>query len=169
MKNGTKCRLGFSLMEVNLAVLMISVGLLTLFALFPLGLKESEMSVVETQESMFADSVLSGLEANAMTITDIQEWTDMDVNFTNKLKSSVYPIEHPTPGAGGWSCTNFSDAVKYPHVSDPLAIDRYIRYHIDIVSSGLRKSVVLTIKSGRLGDFALDSHVFYTDLIYMGM
>ena len=48
---------GFSLVEVNLAVLLVSVGLLSLFMLFPLGLRESHY-LLEALESVLRLSKL---------------------------------------------------------------------------------------------------------------
>lgn len=155
---------GFTLMEVNLAVLMIAVGMLSIFALFPLGLKESEMSITETQESMFADSVLSGIEANAMNMTDVNlEWLATN-NFAALVQQNVYPLS-----PYGWNRTNHQDAIKFPLVVNPLLIDRYIRYHVTVEHRGMRKSVQLKVKSGKYGNFNDNMHVFYTDVYFMGM
>ena len=66
----------FTLIEVNLAILLIATGVLVLLALFPLGLKESEEGIMDTHEGMFAGHVLSGLEGNALAMTNWADWAD---------------------------------------------------------------------------------------------
>lgn len=70
----------FSLIEVNLAIFVVSMGMLTLFSLFPVGLRQVEDSHKVTQEALFADYVLSTIRANACAITeeDAADWTDID-------------------------------------------------------------------------------------------
>ena len=52
-----KWRRGFSLVEVCLALLVIGLGLLAVFGLFPSGLAMSKQSIDETQCAMFANDV----------------------------------------------------------------------------------------------------------------
>ena len=68
---------GFSLVEVNLAILLVALGMLALFGLFPAGLREADLAMTDTHEALFADYVLSGLEANASTSTTWSVWKDM--------------------------------------------------------------------------------------------
>ena len=48
---------GFSLVEVSLALLVIGLGLLAVFGLFPSGLGMNKRSIDETQCAMFANDV----------------------------------------------------------------------------------------------------------------
>ena len=70
---------GFSLMEVNMAVFVMAVGILGLVALFPLGLRESYQGKADLQQSMFADYALNQLVA-ALSQTNItwSEWCQLD-------------------------------------------------------------------------------------------
>jgi prepilin-type N-terminal cleavage/methylation domain-containing protein len=54
---------GFTLVEVALALLVLSVGLLALFSLFPAGLRLNKQATDETQAALFADEVLNGIRA----------------------------------------------------------------------------------------------------------
>jgi type II secretory pathway component PulJ len=65
---------GFSLMEVNMAVFVMAVGILSLVALFPLGLRESIQGKQDLQQSMFADYALNQL-VGALSQTNVT-WTD---------------------------------------------------------------------------------------------
>jgi hypothetical protein len=149
---------GFSLIEVNLAILLVAVGLLALFSLFPLGLKESERGMADTQEAMFADTVLSGLEGNAIGMTNWEDWVEI-VDFGAEAKKGIEPayvVEKDGP----------SKPVTFPGGS------RYtIRYKLKIGNAngdGSRKYAELCVMHGRYGDFGLAS-VYYTEFIYTGM
>jgi len=165
-KNNT----AFTLIEVNLAILLIAVGLVTLFALFPLGLRESEMSVVDTHEAMFADHVLSGIEGNASKITDWNTWKDAQSPvFKSAVRDRIYPIQY-----GTWEQTAVGTGSEYP---DPLLLPaghhpRTLRYLLtieDADASGRRKTVELQVKSGEYGQFINGAQIYYTELIYLGM
>ena len=52
-------RSGFSLIEVNMAVFVLAIGVLSMAILFPLGLRESMQSQADLKQSMFADYLLN--------------------------------------------------------------------------------------------------------------
>ena len=56
---------GFSLIEVNMAVFVMAVGIIAMAALYPLGLRESIQSTADLKQSMFADLVLGAAVAAA--------------------------------------------------------------------------------------------------------
>lgn len=148
---------GFSLIEVNLAILMIAVGLLALFSLFPLGLRESERGMADTQESMFADTVLSALEGNAMNITTWGTWTNN--LFNNAVKDGMDYIPHIYDD-------DVINSIEFPDASGMK-----LRYRLKIENVGGdagRKRATLNVKQGRYGDFDLAT-TYYTEFVYMGM
>ena len=177
--NGPRDRLaGFSLIEVNLAVLMIAVGLLSLFALFPLGLRQSEMSITDTNEALFAEYVLCGLEGNAQDVSDWEQWSDLSQFVTNMI-AGVTPVEDFST----WSKYTDPDtsASLYLHTSTNLTGNqsngvlfpdggkRKVRYEVrvwDAGSDGFRKSVLLRVKSGSNFD---EPQSYYTEFAYFGM
>ena len=67
-------RKGFSLIEVNVAILLVAVGLMALFALFPEGLRLSGEARNDTRQAAFAELALSMIEANAYSITNTADW-----------------------------------------------------------------------------------------------
>ena len=79
---------GFSLIEVSLAILLIGVGVLTLFSLFPAGLKESQLSLEDTHVGLFADQVLSGIRAKAMEQTNWVNWATVP-DFRDQVVNAV--------------------------------------------------------------------------------
>jgi len=71
-------QIGFSLIEINMAVFVMAVGILGMIALYPLGLRESTQGQADLKQSMFADYVLNQLVAAAsQTNITWSEWTDI--------------------------------------------------------------------------------------------
>jgi len=54
---------GFSLIEVNMAVFVMAVGILSMVVLYPLGMRESRQGQDDLQQAMLADRVLNQLTA----------------------------------------------------------------------------------------------------------
>jgi hypothetical protein len=54
-------RAGYSLVEVTLALLVVAIGLVATFALFPEGMKATRAAVNDTEVGLFADYVFSTL------------------------------------------------------------------------------------------------------------
>ena len=159
-------RTGFSLMEVNLAILIVSIGLLTLFSLFPLGLREGDMSIIDTQEGMFADQILNGMAANAQDI-EWDAWTNRNV-FMDRVESNIYPLAT----SYGWQ--QLTNPIPFP----TGGVARVLRYRVSLVDpinastnswvQSARRRVIVEVKSGPYGMFD-HPQVYATDLTYMGM
>ncbi len=146
---------GFSLVEVNLAIFVISVGMLTLFSLFPAGLRQVATSHEATQEALFADHVFSTMRAEARLLSS-GDWLDMDT-FINAVLSDL-PIQP-------------SDEVQRVTFGTE---DQYMRYFLEIAAAGDgRRRVTLWCKAqefGPTGDtFIRDASRFYTEFVYSGM
>ena len=58
-----RARAAFTLMEVNLAIFIMAVGVLAMTALYPLGFRESEQSRDDVRAAIVADEVLGKLSA----------------------------------------------------------------------------------------------------------
>ncbi len=70
---------GFSLMEINMAVFVMAIGILGMVALFPLGLREGIQGRADVKQSMFADHALNQLTA-LLSDTNLtwSEWSRLD-------------------------------------------------------------------------------------------
>ena len=55
----------FSLIEVTLALLVVSIGILAVMGLFPMGLDQSAHAEEDTRMALFADETLNSLRAYA--------------------------------------------------------------------------------------------------------
>jgi hypothetical protein len=85
---------GFSLIEVNMAVFVMAVGIVAMAALYPLGLRESIQSTADLRQSMFADVVLGAAVAAASStnITWTQDFSSVALaQGNNKLDQSILP------------------------------------------------------------------------------
>jgi hypothetical protein len=72
---GPASRPGFSLLELNMAILLVGMGMLVLFGLFPSALREGENALLDTHTALFAEFVMSGLRAEAAEL-DHAAWQD---------------------------------------------------------------------------------------------
>lgn len=73
-----KIKAGFSLIEVNMAILIAAGGMLSLFALFPVGLRQSVMSEADLHQATFASSFFEAISANVKTIDDVRVWNNIE-------------------------------------------------------------------------------------------
>ena len=172
-KKATRSRqAGFSLIEVNMAVLVVGLGILVLFGLFPAGLREGENGIVDTHCALFAETVLEGLRGEAHNKPELLDW--------NNWSSINHFIGHFTVDAGSGTVSGTSDqipdgttvstAIEFPLGAVPKT---YIRYIMEI-SEGrtpLTKSVNIWIWSGRYSSdddekFKRQSEWFATKYIY---
>lgn len=84
----TAARSGFSLMEVNMAVFIMAIGIMGMVALFPLGLREGIQGRADLKQAMFADHALNQLVATlSQTNMAWSDWVDLD--------HTVYPRSIP--------------------------------------------------------------------------
>jgi hypothetical protein len=163
MNNG---RCGFSLVEVNLAVLLVGIGLLVLFSLFPHGLRENELGIQDTHEAMFAEHVLNGLESNADDIMEWSTWSD-NTKFASAVKEGVYPLD-----SYGDEIKAVGDGAEFPEREgmDDSAVLRKMRYELVLGGlQGRRRPVMLKVKSGIYGTFTDGYRSYFTELYYSGM
>jgi prepilin-type N-terminal cleavage/methylation domain-containing protein len=163
---------GFTLVEVALALLVVSVGLLALFALFPAGLKLNKQAIDETQAALFAEEVLNGVRAQAAT----QRW--------DRIRTS---IELPAPAPDVWNNPDTLVIRVTPGGANSFATNRYeklgtravrgqreryfdygVRYRLEIQDiDELRKLVRLYVRPGEFGGEE-PTYFFYTELYNHG-
>ncbi|HRR34603.1 MAG TPA: prepilin-type N-terminal cleavage/methylation domain-containing protein [Kiritimatiellia bacterium] len=118
---------GFSLIEVNMAVFVMAIGILGLVALFPLGLREGVKARADLKQSMFADHALNQIVAVlSQTNMTWSKWQDLDEfsSDTDDLQatlSSVKPIQWD-PFTKHWSIGVGSDAMQSDHYLIEIAV-----------------------------------------------
>lgn len=62
---------GFSLIEVNMAIFVMAIGVMSVIALYPLGMRESRQGQDDLQQSMLADRILNQL-VGALSHPDVR-------------------------------------------------------------------------------------------------
>lgn len=82
-------RSGFSLIEVNMAVFVLAIGVLSMAVLYPLGLRESVQSQADLKQSMFADYVLNVAVAAACNPNVTRAQWDATFQVTGEEGSSL--------------------------------------------------------------------------------
>lgn len=71
-------RHGFSLIEVNIAILVIAGGMLSLFALFPAGMRLSAAALSDTRQVFFADDFFSFFDEGVRQIDSLDQWQNIE-------------------------------------------------------------------------------------------
>lgn len=79
---------GFTLIEINLVLLLFAGAIMGLLGLIPVGLKQGSMATSDTTCEAFAENVLGRIEGSARTITDYSVWRDRD-RFASELLKGV--------------------------------------------------------------------------------
>lgn len=69
-------RKGFSLIEVNMAILVAAGGLLSLFTLFPVGLRQSAQSEEDLYQATHANAIFEVLYAKASQVVELGLWNN---------------------------------------------------------------------------------------------
>lgn len=72
----TKFKAGFSLIEINLVLLIVGIALVSLMGLFPVGLREADAAAADTEQAVFAERVLNAIQARANSITNAAVWNN---------------------------------------------------------------------------------------------
>lgn len=99
---------GFSLIEVNMAIFIVAVGIMSMVVLYPLGLRESTQGAADLKQAMFADDVLNQIVALAsQTNITWTSWKNMHKvdDFPNIVDGSdqYLPNLQTTEGASVFS------------------------------------------------------------------
>ncbi len=147
------------MIEVNLAILVVTFGALILFSLFPAGMKEGENAVVETHVSMFGDFILSGMEANAEEITSWNTWSNENAFQTAAVSNLI------TPGN--------DQIVANGRVQGPIVFSgKHLRYIIETSLDGSLRLATVWVLSGEHGttnEFRERSKYYHSEFYYPGV
>ena len=101
---GASRRSGFSLVEVALALTVAAGGLVSIFGLFPAGLRQGMNSNRDIVGASFAGSLLAAISGNVRQIDDIATWNDPDAWWKRAVAGTGLDDED------GWK--NWNDGKK---------------------------------------------------------
>ncbi len=145
---------GFNLVEIALAIFVLSLGLLAIFGLFPHGLGMADIARQETQSGMFAESVFGALHARHAAANT---WIPGAVGFELD--------EVKTAAGGNHDIRNTAtrQEVRFPAHTDPRRHQTYLRYTLELDSLDGNDQVgtaLLRVWPGRRGG---QTHIYYTE------
>ena len=145
---------GFTLIEVALALLVIGVGIVGVFGLFPAGLEASRRTVNETQAAIFAEEVFGGFRAAAGVVP----WASFD---DIKVPIACSNLWASTPRVGK---TSDRTPIVWRHPSDTNLVERALRYTLSVGKvSDVVKTLTLKVYPGEFGGTD-EEYVFYTEI-----
>ncbi|MBQ9787790.1 MAG: hypothetical protein IJW33_06450 [Lentisphaeria bacterium] len=81
-------RYNFNLVEIMLAVVILTVGMTSVFVLFPAGLSNHRSAVAENSISDMAELVISRIRAEAALASDEEGFLDADTNNMGEYNDS---------------------------------------------------------------------------------
>lgn len=160
-----KQKYGFSLVEIALAILVMAVGLLTVFAIFPAGLKQTQEAENDTRASMFAEYVLNSVHAYN-NFTNLHEGAQITLSpIAPYMWNTQNSITIDTNGE------NLSGIVRYANsnIASRTVYEQYVvRYNLRIenVKALDLLRIQLNVFPQEFGTNGLQS--FYTEVPYKG-
>lgn len=143
---------GFTLIEVSLAILVVALGLLSVFSLFPSGLRASEDEVADTRAGLFAETVLNGIRANASALP-AGSWGDVST-FASVVCDNLPEVGTIAHDAAPAKCSFGGAKLKYQLMFTNMTAGIY--------------GALLYVSDNEFGPFVVQN-VFYTEYVYMGM
>jgi len=141
-----------------MAILVIGLGLLAVFSLFPSGLRMAEEGAADTHCGLFTETVMKGLQGNAAGITNWATWSD-PVGFEAALIAGVIP--------GTSTVTKVTTTCSFPEASAWASGDAtkaWLRYKLDVVNH----TATLQVWEGRYGSSFPQVNA-YTEFSFKGM
>ena len=98
MKLNLRKKLGFTLMEVNLAVFIMAAGVLAMVSLYPLGYRENQQSVDDVNAAAYADAVFNQI-AGALSARNLT-WQDWESSVRTAVNATGANVGSR---GGGWA------------------------------------------------------------------
>ncbi len=152
----------FSLIEVMLALMVVSVGMLAILGLFPMALDQNARAVANSHAALFADEVLSGLHACAD-----DNWASLNANLAIPVAAADVWGE---PVSGPYMTNRFTGANVatniYKLYEDTNIVNHALRYRLALVTNGDIKAATLWVWSGQYGVTSAPI-VFYAEFFNM--
>ena len=164
-----KARQAFTLIEINITLLVLSVGMLGILGLFPVGLRQGSIAIDDTNQALFVDHVFGLLRSEAAAITDWDEWTKL----LTRVNANVYVDKNNRIRAFGISDKE-RDKERGDTINDYLVKGNVIRYRltlypvtepIDFEKKLWRASI--RVLNRELGELDM-SPAYTTDFVFTG-
>ncbi len=145
---------GFTLVEVALAMLVIGIGIMAVFGLFPAGIEAGRRAVNETQAALFAEEVFAGYRALAGTTA----WGSLNTLQIAPAASNLWS------GATRIVPDSLQTSVQRSPYNTNI-VERAVRYELNIADSGSYvKTLRLRVYPGEFGATTNEVYEFYTEI-----
>jgi len=170
----------FTLMEVNVALALVAIGLLGLLSLCSVGLRQSKQATSDTAQAAFADSVFNAMHANANSSamnTNYSAWATA-LQFrsgghdgTPLSGSALFGVTMPPDAANPTLGQIQADGQQHT-VSDFPVTGHNIVYTLSVIQEGATPPwyrATMQVSDNKYMNLANAVDVFSTDFVYMGM
>lgn len=186
-----KARAAFTLMEVNLAIFIMAVGVLAMTSLYPLGFRESEQSRDDVRAAVVADEVLGKLTAGLSSRNvEWTKWRDAVRDAVENGTPKGWFSYCTSPKSGTWvaldrsSANKLADGVfaKLAGVCDPTPEFDFIdknKYAYGLVAQWGKRNVAgvsqedysrvsISFRMARRSGALLSAPIYYTEIHFQG-
>jgi Tfp pilus assembly protein PilV len=155
-------------MEVNIALLIMAVGLVGILTLFPVGLRQGDSASSDTTESAFADLVLNAMRSNAQMVTNWTDWSSNSVPILlgqskGTASPNVMPINVP-----GTSSTSIVGTGTPTEIQNYLVSGQYLQYSLNVTNNDLIITAWIQVTNRRYTDITR-APIYATSFVFMGM
>jgi hypothetical protein len=156
---------GFSIVEIALAMLVVGVGLMGVFALFPLGADANRKAIEETQIGIFAEYVLNGFRYEAEEVP----WSQVaDVpSFRIAPLGSGFIWRNPPEIEAGPGVKTAVYAVERDPTIEEMAFRYEFRVFETVAGRPKVKGFLLNVWPGQYGVLT-NGATFYTEVYPYG-
>ncbi|HMP90587.1 MAG TPA: prepilin-type N-terminal cleavage/methylation domain-containing protein [Kiritimatiellia bacterium] len=163
MKNKKHNREGFSLVEVALALMVTSLGMMAVFSLFPAGMSMNKRAIDDTQLSLFADDLFNGLR----TAVWHENWSTLNPNNI-RVTPTATSVWH-TAGGRLPAKIGVGEGVLIYEFAEYPVVDLALNYKLDagFVDNATRNRIYFRLELWN-GEFKPANNVppqlFYTEV-----
>ncbi len=159
----TRSDQGFTLAETAIAMLVVSVGILSMFAMFPLGLENTRNTAADVESAVFAEKVFNAYRAKFGAGPWIgANQVDLDVN------GNAYLTATASIKANTGSTQLFSLEDNVSQVENNVWYDLTVAPPTGLaqdVNSRLLLTLTVWVQKTQPAAGAKDGRVFYTEIL----
>jgi len=140
---------GFTLVETALAILVVSVGMLAIFSLFPAGMISNKQAVDDTYAALFADEVFNGVRA----ILSTNDWADADLQNLIVPERSSQKWGFPEQQWVRANRSGLQTAAYRPASLSGEALEFAVRYRLELRVHPLHANRAYALLTMHIGEF----------------
>jgi len=163
----------FTLMEVNVALALVAIGLLGLLSLCSVGLRQSKQATSDTAQAAFVSSVFNAMHANAMSgaMTNYSaSWATLSAFESTSQGGVLYNITMPPDAASPVQIVangNLQTVNNFPVSGRTIVYTLSISPAVAGATTWYRAT--MQVSDNPYMDITKSPDLFVTDFFYMGM